>query len=180
MVFSTVREQTVDNNPVSLFTKSCCQSLPSNSLLEPFQNYFNTVLGRTLNQSHGTIFACTSVEPKEIREFKDHVALDPVLDFYSIFRENRADQTAQSLVRLQSYEELFVGIVSSDGIVTFNTAGCLIAYRVFFRPIKKQKLTDPISGGARRRAFEGAKTLVPEKLCSLLFRSQDGLTIHWG
>jgi hypothetical protein len=180
MIFSTVREKTVDENPVAHFANDCCETLPSNPLLVPFQNYFHSLLSRTLNQSHGTILACVPQNLKAIREFRDHVALNPILDFHSVFREYREDQSAQSIVKLQSYEELFLGIVSSDGIVAFNTAGCLIGYRVFFRPMKKQKQDSTISGGARRRAFEGAKALVGDHLCSLLFRSQDGLTIHHG
>jgi hypothetical protein len=33
-------------------------------------------------------------------------------------------------------------------------------------------------GGARRRAFEGLKKLGKEHLLAVLFRSQDGTTIH--
>jgi hypothetical protein len=57
----------------------------------------------------------------------------------------------------------------------------IIAYRVFYRPPQTAgSVASNVTGGARRRAFEGIKTLVGTQLSSVLFRSQDGLTIYHG
>ncbi len=52
---------------------------------------------------------------------------------------------------------------------------------MFFRAIATEgEGAVQIVGGARRRAFEGLKGLVGNQLSSILFRSQDGQTIHFG
>jgi hypothetical protein len=114
-------------------------------------------------------------------DMKDGVEIVPKLDFLAAYSTYRSDNSAESILRLQSAEELFKGILECDGIVVFDTAGCLVAYRVFYRPTHPGTPGMPApTGGARRRAFEGAKTMVGTTLISVLFRSQDGLTIREG
>ena len=67
--------------------------------------------------------------------------------------------------------------MNSDGMVAFDHTGQILAYRVFF----KGDITDiRVVGGARRRAFEGVKTLLGATITSALFRSQDGHMIYAG
>jgi hypothetical protein len=79
---------------------------------------------------------------------------------------------------------LLHGLLQSDGIVAFNETGQITAYRVFYKPPKgsedASKAKATVSGGARRRAFEGVSALVGPSLKSALFRSQDGHTMYAG
>lgn len=112
---------------------------------------------------------------------KDAVPLSPLLDFQAAFSEFQTANTAGSILSLQRCEELLQGFLRCDGMIVFDTCGRVIAYRVFFRPMGKVASdADGVVGGARRRAFEGVKDLVGKKLTSVLFRSQDGLTLHHG
>jgi hypothetical protein len=135
-----------------------------------------------LSRCHGTIRVCTEKKSIiEMEELKDGIELQPKLDFFSAYSNYRTDGTADSILRLQSAEELFIGILQCDGIVVFDTKGSLIAYRVFYRTNQSDSYgsSAPV-GGARRRAFEGTKAMVCGILKSSLFRSQDGLTIREG
>lgn len=111
----------------------------------------------------------------------DAVAVTPALDFGSVFSDYQKSGTAAAVLTLQRCEELLRGFLKCDGIIVFDRTARVIAYRVFYRPPPTQgPATENVSGGARRRAFEGLKTLVGTKLVSALFRSQDGLTIYRG
>ena len=65
-------------------------------------------------------------------------------------------------------------------MIVFDTTGKITAYRVFYRPQAAAPALSKTVGGARRRAFEGVKGLVGVHIVSVLFRSQDGQTLHHG
>lgn len=183
LVFSTTREEeTQTANPVEQFSLDCCQGVPGGSHVADFRSYFKRLLEEGLSRCHGTILVCASNPVlSAMGDMKDGVEILPKLDFFSAYSAYRSDSSAESILRLQSAEELFAGVLQCDGIVVFDTEGCLVAYRVFYRPTQPDTGTTPVPiGGARRRAFEGAKSMVGTNLISVLFRSQDGLTIREG
>ena len=126
--------------------------------------------------------ACSKTKDlDQVADLHDGIIISPQLDFFGGFSAYRSDSSAESILRLRSSEELFSGILQSDGIVLFDASGSLIAYRVFYRPTVTSSTHAPVpAGGARRRAFEGLKSLVGTALSAVLFRSQDGLTIIHG
>jgi hypothetical protein len=65
-------------------------------------------------------------------------------------------------------------------MIVFDTMGRITSYRVFYQPQNEEPAIQSVVGGARRRAYEGVKTLVGRPLMSVLFRSQDGLTLFHG
>ncbi len=178
LIFSTVREQPIQSDPISAFAIDCCLDLGN---ADDFRIYFQRLLEQALTRSHGTILATTrSNNLRGISELKDAIPVVPKLDIYAAFMGYREIGSAESIVTLQNRESLLTGLLHCDGIVMFNTQGCVIAYRVFYRPGSQDPVrAEPLAGGTRRRAFEGAKTLVGSSLVSMLFRSQDGLTLHF-
>jgi hypothetical protein len=183
LVFSTMREQTTAaRDPIDAFAGNCCRDVPGEPAVEGFQGYFKRLLEQALTASHGTILACANVaDLSGIVQLKDAVLVQPMLDFREAFTEYQQTSSAEAIVKLQSYEDLLFGFLRSDGIVIFDTKGCVMAYRVFFREANDAPASAPnVVGGARRRAFEGVKGLVGSNLVSALFRSQDGLTLHHG
>jgi hypothetical protein len=192
LLFSTVRDIPVvsADDQVYKFANSSSVDLSNEDEFSSFRRYFRDLLGRSLSASHGSILVC--VEGSEVPvmdDIRDVVALKPTLDFFSVFDEYRRMASAEAIVRLQSYEELLIGFLKSDGIVMFTSRGCVVAYRAFYRPTSISVDSDSggettaakVVGGARRRAFEGISSLVGGgSVKSALFRSQDGLTLFKG
>ena len=138
------------------------------------------MIEEALTLSHGTILICGhDLDLAAVREMQDAVLVSPLLDFQSAFLEFQTANTAGSILALQRCEELLHGFLRCDGMIAFDTSGRITAYRVFFRPVAASSETQ-VTGGARRRAFEGVKSLVGNQLLSALFRSQDGLTLEHG
>lgn len=179
LVFSTVRETVTSGEPVDRFAKACCRSLSPHN--ERFQIYLMRLLESALTASHGTILLCSeNLSLSQVPELRDAVSVSPLLDFHAAFSEFQTANTAGSILALQRCEELLYGFLRCDGMIVFDTAGRVTAYRVFYQPTERAPATAGIVGGARRRAFEGVRALVGDHLVSVLFRSQDGLTLHHG
>lgn len=183
LVFSTLREPTVQADGVSEFAAKCCIDLPAAGASTGFSTYFRSLLDGELSSSHGTILACAApnVDLAQVPGIADAVLVRPALDFHTAFSDYHSTRTADSILGLQRCEELLRGFLRCDGIVVFDTTAKVVAYRMFYRPSGPvQASGTTVVGGARRRAFEGLKGLVGPSLKSVLFRSQDGLTLHHG
>lgn len=173
VAFSTVRETTKNDADIENFADSC---IPAESA-EATKRYMRSLIGRLLSASHGTILVCAPKDIVDVEGMTDAVPLFPPIDIINTFEGFRADSSADALLELQRTESLLHGLLQSDGIVTFNQTGQVTAYRVFYKPptgANPPKPTASVSGGARRRAFEGVSALVGPALKSALFRSQDG------
>lgn len=180
VAFSTVREPIKGDGDIDKFA-GCC--VPA-SLSEPGNRYIRRLLGTLLAESHGTILVCSANDVTTVPGMSDAVRLTPPIDVLNTFEQFRSVGTADSLLELQRIEGLLRGLFQSDGIVVFNDTGQVTAYRVFYRPSVAASTSvaggTGVSGGARRRAFEGLRTLVGTELISALFRSQDGHTTYVG
>lgn len=183
LIFSTLREVTnLEESCVKRFSEDCCvkvDALSPESKAE-FRVYLNRLLGAALTSSHGAILLCGDQKKLgKIAALKDFVPVDPPLDFFRLFSEYTSVKSDGSLSSLLRAEELLEGFLRSDGMVAFDQRGRVVAYRTFYRATgaAKDKKEAPV-GGARRRAFEGVKTLLGNRIVSALFRSQDGLTIY--
>lgn len=181
LLFSTLRESTETSVPINDFSKTCCSSIDMEDEKNEFLNYFSQLLKSVLASCHGTILICADgLNFETTSALKDAVCIRPSVDFLSAFREYKAEDSAESILSLLRCEELLKGFLRCDGMIVFNSKGCISAYRVFYKPSDEVKeKTKIVLGGARRRAFEGMKSFVGVEVVSLLFRSQDGETIFW-
>lgn len=178
LVFSTFRNLSSVDSDIKNFSKNCSQGLPQSTHNSNFESYFCKFLISSVSSSHGTILLCVDkIECLDVKELKDSIRISPALDFYSAFLEFLTAKTADSILTLQRCEELLLGFMKSDGMIVFDTKGCVIAYRVFYKSARAAKKG---GGGARLRAFEGVKKLAGTQIVSALFRSQDGLTLYHG
>jgi hypothetical protein len=179
LIFSTVREAATTGEPIDKFVRACCRGLPDKD--EAFRIYLTRLMEAALSVSHGTILLCSdNLNMSQMPELQDAVPVSPLLDFYAVFSEFQTASTAGAILTLQRCEELLHGFLRCDGMIVFDTAGRVTAYRVFYRLTETAPPAAGIVGGARRRAFEGVKSLVGDRLVSVLFRSQDGLTLQYG
>jgi hypothetical protein len=185
LIFSTHREASNNEPTVARFADHCCRGLQACTTTDQFRAYLARLLNRSLTQSHGTILACgNDLTLSALNELKDAVPVAPAIDFHSAFEEFQSSGpagSAGSILTLQRSEELLQGFLRCDGIVLFDSLGRVTAYRVFFRSSEQGASTgNAVVGGARRRAFEGLRSLLGDRLTSVLFRSQDGLTLEYG
>jgi hypothetical protein len=182
LIFSTEREAATSVTSIERFATACCARVLDAKISRDFKTYFVRLLETVLTSCHGTILVCAeNLNLAGVPEMQDAVPVSPLLDFESAFLEFHTTNTAGSILTLQRCEELLHGFLRCDGMVVFDTHGRVVAYRVFFKPMGGAAGTAGIVvGGARRRAFEGVKSLVGTQLVSVLFRSQDGLTLHHG
>lgn len=179
IIFSTLRENPeIETDPVAEFAAACSKNLAKSESADRFETYLRRLLSSSLSISHGTILVCRkNAQTAKISQLKDSVSILPVIDFYKSYSESKIDD-AGSVLALQRNEELLSGFMRCDGIIVFNSIGQLVAYRAFYKG--NAQIPDELVGGARRRAFEGVKELVGQKLSGALFRSQDGLTLFYG
>jgi hypothetical protein len=179
LIFSTVRDAVSSGDAVNKFANACCSGL--NGQLEAFHTYLTRLLDSALAVSHGTILLCSAdLNLDQVAELQDAVPVSPLLDFFAAFSEFQTASTAGSILTLQRCEELLHGFLRCDGMIVFDTEGRVTTYRLFYRPRGNSPAPAGVVGGARRRAFEGVKSLVGQHLVSALFRSQDGLTEYFG
>jgi hypothetical protein len=180
LIFSTTREAATDTASIGRFTKNCTSDIPIDGGKSEFETYFTRLIEAELAACHGTILVSgKNLNLQKIRGMSDAVPVDPALDFYTAFHDYNSTKTAEAIIGLQRSEDLLRGFLKSDGMTVFDTKGRVTAYRVFYQAPKSKSSTQ-IVGGARRRAFENIKQLVGSELSSVLFRSQDGLTLLHG
>jgi hypothetical protein len=174
-LFSTVREDTVEHQPIDEFARVCCAANDSDVDHLLFVEYFKRMLERVLTACHGTILVCGDSERlRNEASLKDATWLQPPLDFWKTFKDYRTLDSSESILELQQLEELLTGLINSDGMVAFDGRGNVLAYRVFFTGQVAGSVPSQPAGGARRRAFEGVKALLGTSVKAVLLRSQDG------
>lgn len=185
LIFSTTEKEGISSKEhIKTFCKNCAKDIDDDeSDKEEFVQYLSHIIINILEDSHGTILLCGEKEKLLVSDgISDCIPLDPGLNFFESFKSYKQGKFADDVSRLKSLESLLAGLVSSDGMVAFDTAGNVFAYRLFYRPPQDAEPAPdaPPVGGARRRAFEGIKTLIGGGIEATLFRSQDGLTIYGG
>jgi hypothetical protein len=181
LIFSTVRDSSTVAAPIEKFCGACCADFQDAKLAKEFKVYFSRVVEEALTSSHGTMLVCgRNLDLTTIPELQDAVPVTPKLDFATAMAQYHESSSAGSMLALQRSEELLQGFLRCDGIIVFDTCGCIVAYRVFYRPGVGAPQIPTVDGGSRRRAYEGIKSLVGPHLMAVLFHSQDGLTLHHG
>ncbi|QJX49045.1 hypothetical protein HMJ29_19900 [Hymenobacter taeanensis] len=151
-----------------------------------YQEQYSSLLFKLLNtvtqKKHGTISAIYSGKNiTKTNEFKDGQILPKPINLIDKLKKFRLeiDQNGQPLLKnnseLDSYIQLIVGMMLSDGITIFSTTGSVLAYNVFIKDKSSQKKTvQKASGGARTRAFEYLCKLPKSKVSAVFMQSQDG------
>jgi len=165
-----VAEITIHDHITALSAEIARDSGPFGEL---FAGCVDRMLSSAIKECHGTLIAVVPHEAAQIPEkLADMVTLTPPFDLYDRLRRHVDDgKTAESVSRLQVASELVAGLVGSDGITVFNSAGCVLGYRAFVQSDFSGK---PVAGGARSRAYEAIKAMVGTDLTAAFFRSQDG------
>ena len=168
-------------SPMGAIEKFC--GAATRTVVEPARadttRYLYRTLVSQLIESHGTLMAVQSGLRRKIPEqLSDCVRLPQPLSIARRIAEYREHKDEEAVAKIASATALLKGMLGSDGIILFRSDASITAYRAFLRLRASSQLVAP--GGARRRTFEGLKTLVGRELEAVLMRSQDGLTEFYG
>ncbi len=132
--------------------------------------YLNHLLPRAFRESHGVLLVV--IKGDNIPEcLNDNISLD-LAQCFSEAIEASQKQSIDSSIR--AIEDIFFGVLQCDGAVVLNTQSKLLAYNAFTSSIKQG-----VSGGARRRAFEGLCSCKDPSIEAVFYQSQDGLNELW-
>lgn len=140
-----------------------------------FASYFRRLLLETVQACHGTLLSVIDEEAPQ-KGLKDGVWPEPPIDFFQLHSIAFTSKTADALADLNGAESLLAGMMNSDGVLVFSSAGRLLAYRVFLSANGREKASIPEAGGGRRRTYELMKLRLSKPFKSIFFRSQDGET----
>lgn len=163
---------------------SCAVTNVEEKHKEQYQTVLNKIINNVIQKKHGTIaIVYTGDNIKSESIFMDGQILEePINIIDKISRLKNETENGQHQLKFNSdvisYLHLISGMMISDGITIFDSAGSLLAYNVFIKddrkdiaeasPQKKRK------GGARSRAFEFLASLPNSKVGGVFMQSQDG------
>jgi hypothetical protein len=160
---------------VDEFAKVACSEVPPEQR-EQATGYMARLLTDCLRGGHGALLASVpSGTPLDRDKFSDGVVLGEPIPLVQTMISAVQARTAAEATLLRSQESLLRGMIESDGVTVFGTDGSIRAFRIFVQQTAaNQAAAQPISGGARSRAFAVLRGYVGPSLKAALFRSQDG------
>lgn len=137
---------------------------------EDAQAHLTRLFDHALSKATGALVAVVPQSWSGGRPCEDAIVLRAPIDLPRLAAEAGPD--GRSRVAVAQYEALAASMIRDDGIVVFDAAARLRAYRWFvpFSPRGEQ-----LSGGARERAFRALEYLVSESVLRAAFiQSRDG------
>lgn len=150
-------------------------SRDASPLIAPYLRFFYYRAGMDImHGSHGCLVGIVDKGSKVPEVLRDGIHLQSTLavaDALTDIQNGRTD--SDTYQRIRSYSLLLRKLTWMDGITLLNTQGDILGYNCFIRSAHFHP-RDSIIGGARRRAYEDMRALVPEGLAGALYRSQDG------
>jgi hypothetical protein len=143
-----------------------------------YREQINITLSRSLDTalraSHGSLVAVISHRRKALpKNISDAVILSPPISLQKQVVEYLEHRDIYSMMRLKAVESLMAGMIRSDGIVVFTSDARIVGYRAFLRS-KRNGMHEKVSGGARRRAYDGLACMIGHELTAAFIRSEDG------
>ncbi len=170
---------------LSSHVQSFCKALSPDSNgddFAQFQPYASRFLEGVLQHCHGTLLAVAPLGILTNRPptLSDGVWLAQPLQWLRTHATARTNNTADALSDLQAIESLLEGMIDCDGLVVFSDDGSLCGFRVFLQPTEEELDELSLSGGGRRRTYNLMRLRLGRAFSSVLFRSQDGLTLCEG
>jgi hypothetical protein len=145
-------------------------------LRDSYVNFTATVLQDLLRKGHGSLIAVVPHNSKAWkRSASDAVILEEPIDLARQLERHTNDPSSSVLFELLTSVDLVAGMLSSDGITVFDTAGRVLAFNWFIQTDTRSLTAREKLGGARHRAFAALMGLVDkERARGAFIRSSDG------
>lgn len=146
----------------------------SSPLKEPTKSFYKKLFLEVLQKGHGTLACVKSVKKKKIpRKLEDGIILKSKINIPNSIKDVLDKNDLQANAILEGEFSLISGMMQSDGITIFNSAGEVLAYNVFVKHPQKV-LNTRTSGGARSRTFLTLCDMIGNDVVSAYIQSQDG------
>ncbi|MDY3561768.1 hypothetical protein R5W23_003196 [Gemmata sp. JC673] len=157
------------------FATVACSDVPGDHRVQA-TGYMARLLTDCLRGGHGALLASIPTATALDRaKFSDGVVLGEPIPLVQTMISAVQAKTAADATLLRSQESLLRGMIESDGVTVFGTDGSIRAFRIIVQQTgANQVAAQPVSGGARSRAFAVLRGYVGLSLKAALFRSQDG------
>lgn len=143
-------------------------------LKDSCESFFNRAILDASLHGHGFLVAVINKGKKIPIELNDGTILKKPISVLDMLRSVKKENSIVSYSELQACLTTISGMLSSDGITLFDTAGRIIGYNIFIKLnlVRKKKT---IVGGARKRSYEALQKHVKDKtLTTAYYQSQDG------
>lgn len=175
--FSGIRDdrpapEDAETQVVELF---CADLDDDDQMKQSFVSFGNNIFHSILRRGHGALIAVAPSDDKSWATGVDAVVLDEPIDIASLVKAHVQAPTPEVLSELLAYVDLLAGMLNSDGITVFDTAGRVLAFNWFIKTDTASLGPREQLGGARHRAFGILKQLVDgQQLRGAFIRSSDG------
>lgn len=169
-------EQIPNDDPQRQVIDWSASDIQDGRLRESYVSFATTVLHDLLRKGHGTLIAVVPHDSKAWkRHARDAMILAEAVDLASKLRHHANEPTSSGLSDLLASVDLVAGMLSSDGITVFDTAGRVVAFNWFIRTDTSKLTARERLGGARHRAFAALKARVDAaQVRGAFIRSSDG------
>jgi len=180
LFFSDQRvEAPIPSEAVIKFARAVTTQIKDKDLAKSTERYVFRLLSELLEQSHGALLVVQGHRRKVLPgKLNDSVLLPRPISIAKRVKEYTDAKSDETLSKLLSLTPVLRGMINSDGIIVFRDDASIVAYRTFYQPRSSDAQT--AIGGARKRTFEGLKSMVRSDLEGVLMRSQDGYTDFYG
>jgi hypothetical protein len=171
------REEQIPNDEAQRqFIEWSASDISDDRLRQSYQSFATTMLHDLLRKGHGTLIAVVPHNSKAWkRHARDAVLLEEPVDLASQLKAHAYDPTSSALSELLASVDLVEGMLNSDGITVFDTAGRVLGFNWFIRTDTSRLTPREKLGGARHRAFAALKARVDvDQVRGTFIRSSDG------
>lgn len=151
------------------------------SAISPMLRSFYYRVGMdVMHGSHGSLVGIINKDADIPDVLEDGIHLKSKIEVAQAMQDiQNGDDGRDAFHRLRSYGLLLRKLTWMDGITLLSTQGDILGYNCFIRS-SNVRSPDPVIGGARRRAYEELRALVPHTLAGAFYRSQNGLVEFLG
>ncbi|MGN0788264.1 MAG: hypothetical protein ACI4L6_04330 [Candidatus Onthoplasma sp.] len=157
------------NNEIAEFVDATFSKLRTTQRkLQDMKNMYLNIFTNVLSYVNGSICVVVDKDYKDNGLFEDGVWLDEPISFSKLFTQSKSYNPE----KLQAYTDLFMNMLSFDGITIIDNQGKLRAYNVFVEPNSKK--VGYIVGGARKRAAFHILSTKKKDIVGVYFQSHEG------
>ena len=158
-----------DINDITEFVDDSFSKLRTTSKkLTDIKTMYTHIIKRVISEVNGAICVVVDKDYTDTGLFEDGIWLKSPISFSKLFTNSKS----YSEEKLQAFVQLFIGMLSADGITVVDNLGRIRAYNIFIE--LNNKRTNNIVGGARKRTVYTIMNTKKPHIIGVYFQSHDG------
>ena len=136
--------------------------------LQDIKNMYLNIFTHVMGSVNGALCVVVDKDYQDSGLFEDGIWLKEPVSFSKLFTQTKSYSEA----KLQAFANMFINMLSFDGITIIDNQGRIRAYNVFVEPNSKK--VDYIVGGARKRAAYYILSSRKKNIIGVYFQSHEG------